>query len=115
MPEPPRRPRIRTTDGRFFPESATDALDWGHYGSYNFLATTGWVDYCEEKGVANLLIDAPITAKSGTLATLNDAKGLVTYQKYPMPIAPVPPGQNSTLLKSPGVISASFLARSTAT
>lgn len=57
--------------------------DWGRFRSYNFLATSAWVDFLQVRGKANLRTQATITAVSGTTAALNDNKGVVTFRRGP--------------------------------
>ncbi len=53
--------------------------DWGSFHSYNFTATTAWVDFMATKGYAHLMTHSTVSVASGAMGTLSNTSGIITF------------------------------------
>lgn len=59
---------------------AANAADWGSFRSYNFLATTAYIDFLQSKGKARLVTKSTLATKSGSIGTLAAVDQVVALQ-----------------------------------
>ncbi len=55
-------------------------LDWGRFRSYNFTATTAWIDFLVSKGYARLMTHSTLSVASGAVGTLDNTRGIITFK-----------------------------------
>jgi hypothetical protein len=55
-------------------------LDWGRFRSYNFTATTAWIDFLVSKGYARLMTHSTLSVASGAVGTLDNTRGMITFK-----------------------------------
>lgn len=53
--------------------------DWGNFRSYNFTATTAWIDFMATKGYARLMTHSTLSIASGAVGTLSNTSGIITF------------------------------------
>jgi len=69
-----------------FPGSAPgNAASWGNFRSYNFLLTTAYIDFLQDKGKARLVTKSTIATKSGSVGELSAVDQVVSFQAASSP------------------------------
>ena len=62
-----------------FPGQPDIVSDHGRYRSYNAAATTAWLDFLQSKGMARLMTQATLSARSGSVAELAAVDRVLTF------------------------------------